>query len=205
MARKKKSLPKVQRAEWSTSDTITLLAWLDHTLKHKELKFNTVISRLNHAYTISQVNRRLSRLWEKHGPEDKPSWPPSLWKDDIFKDGSACLASVGYELEESILERISKASRKLEDEYQSRQVKSVVRRLRSISRQVEFPLLRPRAGVAEGTFGINQEQQMIPSNKSSTPSAIKREVGPTDSSADLDMPANKRQRQSEKGGLRSCS
>jgi hypothetical protein len=176
MAKKRWSQTKGPRAEWSIADTITLLAWLNHSLKHEDVEFETtIVSRLNQAYTLPQINRKLSGLWNKHGPADKPRGPRSLWRDDIFVDGSACLEGVNG-LEEDILEKIAESTRILEDEYRLKKAQPAARRLRSTSSLIDFPLLRTTPDTPPKSARTPQKLRHRALSNSLTPSAIKREI-----------------------------
>lgn len=194
MAKKRRPSPKISKALWPTSDVATLLAWLDHSLKHNDLDFeSTVVFRLNQLYTFAQIKRKLSSIWHNYGPEDKPGWPPSLWKDDIFAHGSACLDCINA-LEDGISDKIAESLKTFEDEYRSRQAQPAARRLRSTSRQNDFPLLQGTPDTVQTTTRSPQKRKYRPLSKSLTPSVIKREIGQVQSPVERTQAVKKRQR-----------
>jgi hypothetical protein len=102
MARRKKKASALSRKQqkaptpkfsWSFEDTMELIAWLDHTVKHKAINFDdSVVGHLKQArdtdYTIKQVKTKLEALWTKIGRDYYPR--QKSWKD-VFDHGSKIL------------------------------------------------------------------------------------------------------------------
>lgn len=199
MAKKKRSLPKGPKAVWPIPDVITLLGWLDHSLGHIDLDFeSTVVFRLGGRYTLRQIDRKLSSLWCNYGSNNEAGWPPSLWKKDLLVRGSACLDCIDA-LHPGISTEISKAARKFEDEYASTQAPPAVRRLRSSSRQNNLSPPRTTADSDQAISGDLRKRSYRPVSKSLTPSAIKREIDQIQPAAERGPSVKRRlQKSSEK-------
>lgn len=123
---------------WTSEDTISLLSWLEHTLRHDELDFDTtVFAYLGGKYTPEQVELKLSRLWTDHGPRDKY---PATWQKDLVRFGVSCLygRSNGIGLVEK--GAIGEAVQKLEEDI-AKQLQLASRRLRRVSKseQIKVP------------------------------------------------------------------
>jgi hypothetical protein len=80
----------VKRINWSIEEKMELIAWLDHSVKHKAISFDdTVIDHLKQAcdsdYTIKQVKEKLKALWTNIGQNSYPN--QKSW-EDVFDHGS---------------------------------------------------------------------------------------------------------------------
>jgi hypothetical protein len=109
----KQQKASVQRINWSFEETIELIAWLDHTAKHKAINFDdTVVSHLKQACdtecTIQQVRKKLEALWKNIGQEKYPH--QKGWKD-VFDHGSKI-----FKLTDEELDSIALAQKKIEEQ-----------------------------------------------------------------------------------------
>jgi hypothetical protein len=67
MAKKKnrKAQKDEPAARWSDEAVISLLSWLDFSLKHKGIDFKSGITvHLKGVFTLQQIEGKLSRLWK---------------------------------------------------------------------------------------------------------------------------------------------
>lgn len=122
MARKKKKASALSRKQqkaptprfnWSFKETIELIAWLDHTVKHKTINFDdTVVGHLKEAsgidFTLKQVWKKLAALWSNLGRDNYPRL--KSWRD-VFDHGSKILILTGEEAES-----IALAQKKIEEQ-----------------------------------------------------------------------------------------
>jgi hypothetical protein len=167
MAKKKSAKPRASRAKWSDPDDWAMLSWLDFTLKHKELDFSdTVVAHLKQAYSLTQIENRLIRLWNNNGVEEART----TWRESLFTFGSKCIGLTPEDKKE-----IAKLVQALEEEYVARQLSTPVRRLRSSSRvdstsRDSLPFRNSSRSLGT-TQKISRTQSL-----STTPSRIKREI-----------------------------
>jgi hypothetical protein len=179
MAKKKNT--KASRVKpvnhWSWENTVSLLSWLDFSLKHKDIDFEAVVDHLAGAFTIEQVDRKLKTLWNRWGPDE-----PDSSKDwhDIKICGSPLLHNRGF-LNGDQKNDIALAVEELEKTYLP-ELSTPNRRLRSSSRletgssnqdsRLNTPIVE-KNGKAQGRkrkFGTD----------SLTPSGGKHEIVPVD-------------------------
>jgi hypothetical protein len=168
MAKKKSAKPRASRAKWSDPDDWAMLSWLDFTLKHKELAFSdTVVAHLKQAYSLTQIESRLIRLWNKNGIEEART----TWRESLFTSGSKCIGLTPEDKKE-----VAKLVQALEEEYVARQLSTPVRRLRSSSR-VETSTSRDGLPFRNSSRSLGTTQKISRTQSlSTTPSRIKREI-----------------------------
>jgi len=109
----KQQIAPAKRTNWSFEETIELIAWLDHTVKHKTINFDdTVVCHLKQAcdtiYTINQVRKKLKALWKNIGQDKYPH--QKSWKD-VFDHGSKI-----FKLTDEELDSIALAQKKIEEQ-----------------------------------------------------------------------------------------
>jgi hypothetical protein len=177
MGKKKRQRSIGLPAQWSASDEISLLSWLNFTLKHDELDFNeTIVGYLKQVYRLSQVESKLRSIWELFGPVQEPGDKrKTKWRDDLFTHGSSCLHE-DHGISDDVKHEIKILVQILEDEYQARQLSTPVRRLRSSSRLDErTPLGETTSAIYRSSFSRTPNLQRHKQSESLTPSTIKRE------------------------------
>lgn len=112
MAKRKRNTAPYQQV-WHEDDVVQLVAWLNHTIQH-EIDFNdTVVQHLqksrNKSVSLTQVNSKLSALWNSYGSNDLPD---KKWKE-LFNQGSSILTR----LRGDVIAAIERASRELEENF----------------------------------------------------------------------------------------
>ena len=129
---KNKGAQNVSKRKWPREKLIALLSWLDFTLRHEEISFeSTVVDYLDNSYTFMQIRRKLPRLWETYGPNQEPGGPKP--ECDIEIRGSKTLDNP-HGLTDDEKRDIALAVEKLENGYSARQHTQPSRLLRSSSR-----------------------------------------------------------------------
>lgn len=138
MAKKKRG---AQQHRWEREEEGILLAWLDHTIAHREVDFeSTIVARLNSVYTIAQINRKLAGLWKSYGPHHEER-KPGIWVTDLNTYGSECLKRTNhleYGLPQEILKELATWTMLFAEEYSAKQLLQPSRKLRSQSRSNDF-------------------------------------------------------------------
>jgi hypothetical protein len=189
-------------ADWSYDNIISLLSWLDFSLKHKEINFQaTIVDHLKGAFALKQIEGKLKRLWSNHGPDQVPG--TAKLKPDIKTRGSAAIPKY---LTEATTENIRLAIEALEKGYVASFSTPPNRRLRSISRLDATPPIQesrlttptvPKAGtpqhqkrkfdsVSTTTFGVTPEIGHVHSSFSNTSKSRKKQK--TYSKRDVRLP-----------------
>lgn len=127
MAKKRK--PKASDGkQWEWEEHASLLAWLDVSLKHKDVDFDTtVVNRFGGAFTLEQIERQLKRLWTHFGQETSKNW------HDIKIHGSLLLHAPHHGLNEDEKRDIALAFEEFEKPFLLEN-STPNRRLRSSSR-----------------------------------------------------------------------
>lgn len=129
MAKKKSNRSHGQR--WREAEEVTLLAWLDYTLRHPQVNFqHTLLGRLDDRYTLEKVERKLSWFWREFGPKDVPAGTKGI--DFVYAHGSKSIEGLS-ELEK---DQIADALDHFERYFATAQETATpqVNRLRSASR-----------------------------------------------------------------------
>jgi hypothetical protein len=202
----KKKSRKAQRnqpsADWSDDDIISLLSWLDFSLKHKEINFQTtIVDHLKGAFALGQIEGKLNRLWWTYGPDQVPG--TAKLKPDIKTRGSVAIPKY---LTEATTEKIRLAIEALEKGRDALFSTPPNRRLRSISRLDATPPIQesrlttpmvPKVGtpqhqkrkfnsVSTTTFGVTPEIRHVHSSFSNTSKSRKKQK--TYSKRDVRLP-----------------
>ena len=132
MARRKnnKTSGVKPKNQWPWQSTLTLLSWLDFSLKYMDIDHfeKTIVDRLGGEYTIGQIDGKLQRLWNRGGPNELSR---KEWRD-IKERGSISLHNHDFLTEEQIND-IALAVEELEKNYLP-DLSTPNRRLRSTSR-----------------------------------------------------------------------
>jgi hypothetical protein len=164
--------------QWSWENTVSLLSWLDFSIKHKDIiQFDDVVDHLAGAFTIEQVDRRLKTLWNRWGP-DRPDSPKD-WHDVKIR-GSQSLHNRGF-LDEDQKNGIALAVEELKKTYLP-ELSTPNRRLRSSSR-VETGSLNQDSRLTTPPVEKNgkaQGRKRKFGTDSLTPSSGKHEIVPID-------------------------
>lgn len=192
MARRKnnKTSGVKPKNQWPWQSTLTLLSWLDFSLKHMDIDHfeKTIVDRLDGAFTIEQIDGKLQRLWNYGGPEQLSR---KEWRD-IKKRGSVSLHNRDF-LSEKQINDIALAVEELEKTYLP-DLSTPNRRLRSTSRpetvssnqssRLNTPTVE-KNGTAHG-----RKRKFA---DSPTPSTVKHEIVPVSTgSSKTDIKARKR-------------
>ena len=90
------------RANWSQQDTIRLLAWLDHSLGHRNVEFDsTIVDHLrvscDKEFTMKQAKAKLYALWKYCASDDAKD--PA----EIYREGSSCLVGLTDEEKDAVV------------------------------------------------------------------------------------------------------
>ena len=183
---------------WSSTEIIALLAWLDHTLKHKDVDFkSTVVDHFKNKFTLRQIEDKLGSLWDRKGPNKVPGAPKVIWRTDVYARGSKSLGNHPHGLNDEQKREIAAALEEIENEYiatQLARVPDLSHRLRSSSRLASVSTVRscqitaPHLETSKTPAG--RRQQTI----SLTPSRVKREIRDTESSSAEQSTGRKRPR-----------
>ncbi|KAE8452610.1 hypothetical protein EG329_013869 [Mollisiaceae sp. DMI_Dod_QoI] len=162
----KKRLNKAQARKWPEEDVATLLAWLDYTLRHPQIKFRaTILDRLDDTYTLEKVERKLKAVWELKGPNEVPLGTKAL--EHIYAHGSKALDNDGHGLSETEKEKIANVLDQFEQAFLSTDhVATNNRRLRSASR---FSSKGPDASASPRTVYNEHEERNGQQQPTSTP------------------------------------
>ena len=195
MAKKTKSKPKQSKAEWSSEDEISLLAWLDHTLKNDEIDFQkTAVEHLNNAFTWKKIDGKLWRLWHTYGPSVPADMTQRQWKTEksIYDHGSGCLVG----LSENDKREIASTTQLLEDEFIASQIAaSSQRQLRSASKFDRSSSIRDSGSWPRST---SREEPRINASELTTPSSsplhVKSDVKNIKTLSSEPIPPPKRQK-----------
>lgn len=169
------------RTEWSPKETIALLVWLDHALKHEEVDFKaTVVAHLKSKFTLQQIERKLSSLWNSFAsdPDDFASGTNLKWREDVYKRGSV---SIG--LSDRDKEDIAAAMDELETEYVRSHFEEVPARnyrLRSSSLLGSISTIRSSQRVTPLLETKGTPLRQWQHTSSVTPSTVKREIRDTE-------------------------
>ena len=177
MAKKKRG---AQQHRWEREEKGILLAWLDHTIAHREVDFeSTIVARLKSVYTIAQINRKLAGLWKSYGPHHEER-KPGIWVTDLNTYGSECLKRTNhleYGLPQEILKELATWTMLFAEEYSAKQLLQPSRKLRSQSRSNDFsPARRTGLNSPKPPIQTSQTPRKRTQTYSLTPSAIKREI-----------------------------
>ncbi|CZR66778.1 uncharacterized protein PAC_16679 [Phialocephala subalpina] len=136
MAKKKSNRTSGQKPQkpqkWLESESITLLAWLDFTLRHPEINFrSTVTGHLGDKFTYEKVERKLRLLWDRKGP-DGPRTTKAKELEHIYAHGSGSFDCLSLDWKQRIADEIDQ----LESEFRTTRLVATLtpsRRLRSAS------------------------------------------------------------------------
>ncbi|KAE9363646.1 hypothetical protein N431DRAFT_448229 [Stipitochalara longipes BDJ] len=114
--RKVKSSPNKAIKTWSREEQLTLLAWLDFSLKYKDVNFDeTIVDHLGGAFTQDQIERKLQAIWKWGGQHQPGLQKRGAWRV-IKSRGSSSLHSP-HGLDEDGKNEIALAVAKLEKTY----------------------------------------------------------------------------------------
>jgi hypothetical protein len=109
MGSRKRKLQGAPR-KWSSEEIITLLAWLDYSLKYPKIDFEaTIVDRLNNEFSSQKIYRKLELLWQNHGPHTVPKGTKGI--DDVLSRGSSALENLQLDRKEGV----AKETKRLED------------------------------------------------------------------------------------------
>jgi len=181
--RKAKSSPNKTKVHWQPEDRLKLLAWLDLSLKYKNINFDeTIVDHLGSAFTRDQIERKLHTIWNQGG-QHHPGWyNRGAWR--VLKSSGSSVLYSAHDLNESFKNEIALAVAALEKTYlcenstPSRRLRGDPRVHAGVSNQ------SPRLITHDGEKNERvQGHKRKSSTESLTPSAVKLEAVRIDSEA----------------------
>ena len=185
MAKRKsaKSSQNKTTVKWQPEDQTKLLAWLDFSLKYKNINFDeTVVDHLGGAFTRDQINGKLQTIW-RQGGQHHPGWyDRGAWR--VLKSSGSSVLYFYKDLNEDWKNEIALAVATLEKTYLLEN-STPSRRLRgSSSGHAAFLNHSYRSSTP---VGGNNERTQGPKRKFSaedlTPSAVNFETARVDNEA----------------------
>jgi hypothetical protein len=204
MAKKRKAkAPDRKPRKWSREEKRTLLAWLDFSLKHKEVvDFDEgVADHLGGAFTREQIERQLKTLWNNHGPDGPDS--PKDWHDIKIR-GSLSLHNK-HGLDEKQRNDIALAVEKLEKVF-FLELSTPNRRLRSSSRVDTGSNQKSWLNTPPvEKNGKTQGRKRKLGSDSSTPPGAKHEIERVDIESSKTNPSRKKPKTYSKRDVRASS
>jgi len=197
--RKNRGAQRNESANWSDEIQVSLLSWLDFSLKHKEIDFeSTIVDHLKGAFTLQQIEGKLRRLWYDYGPVQVPGTPKL--RPDIKTRGSL---SLPHYMTADKKNDIRLAIETLEIGYDAL-FPTPNRRLRSISR-LDTPssnqYSRSSTTTVQKTETLQKRKRRFES-ESVTPSGVKNEIRQVDIGSPNTMKGRKRQKTYSKRDVR---
>jgi len=106
----------VVHAKWAEEETVTLIAWLDFTIKNPKLDFRSSIqARLGNLRSLNAIESKLGALWKAHGPY--PLCRGLTGKKDLYERGSIALDNPGHGINQAFKDRLAMAKEKFAIEF----------------------------------------------------------------------------------------